>query len=69
MEHPCVDLTIGPCPAPEVALNPVDGTYWLTFRADDVRVDVTLKDRDELRALIRSALAAAAASEPVNETP
>jgi hypothetical protein len=64
MEHPCVDLTIGPCPAPEIAPNPLDGTYWLTFRADNTRVDVTLADRDALRALVRAALDAAAEPEP-----
>lgn len=61
MESPTVDLTFGPLPAPEVAYNPLDGTFWLTWLSGNMRIDVALKDREALRALARSCIAASEA--------
>jgi hypothetical protein len=57
------DLTIGPMPAPEIKYNEISGEFWLTWIWGSIRIDVALKDRDELRAMVRSALEAAAESE------
>ena len=62
-QGPVLDLTFGPMPAPEVTANPVDGTFWLTWTGDN-HIDIKLKDRAELRALVRAALDAAAEPEP-----
>ena len=61
---PLVDLTFGPVAAPEVARDLISGGFWLSWRRENTRIDVQLKDRDELRAMIRSALEAGAVSEP-----
>jgi hypothetical protein len=61
---PLVDLTFGPVPAPQVARDLISGGFWLSWRRENTRIDVQLKDRDELRALIRNALEAGAVSEP-----
>ena len=62
-ERPLVELTIAGMPAPEVAFNPIEGDFWMTWRWRGMRIDVRLRDREELRDLIRAALAAAAESE------
>lgn len=62
--HPLVDLTIGPMPAPEVDFDPISKEFWVSWSWAGTRIDVHLRDREELRAMIRSALAAAAESEP-----
>ena len=63
-ERPLLELTIGGMPAPEVAFDPISREFWMTWRWAGMRIDVTLRDREELRDLIRAALAAAAESEP-----
>lgn len=62
-QSPVLDLTFGPMPAPEIGWNEIDGTFWMTWHGDN-HIDIKLKDRDALRVLIRSALDAAAKSEP-----
>lgn len=54
-----MDLTFGPMPAPEVAFDPTSEGFWLTWQADGIHIDVILRDRAELRALVRAALEAA----------
>ena len=63
MTHPLVELTFGPMPAPEVAFDPISKEFWMTWRGPNTRIDVTLTSRDELRALVLAALAAAAESD------
>jgi hypothetical protein len=46
--------------APEVDYDPITGEFWLTWRAPDTRIDVTLRNREELRAMVCAALEAAA---------
>jgi hypothetical protein len=58
---PTVDLTFGPLPAPEVAYNGLDGSFWLSWIWENIRIDVSLKDRAALRALTRSCIAASEA--------
>jgi len=58
--HPLVELTFGPMPAPEVAFDPISKEFWMTWRGPNTRIDVTLTNADELRALVLAALAAAA---------
>ena len=62
MTHPLVELTFGPMPAPEVAFDPISKEFWMTWRGPNTRIDVTLTNADELRALVQAALAAAAES-------
>jgi hypothetical protein len=57
---PLLDLTVGPMPAPEVAWNPIDSSFWISWIDHGSRIDVALADREELRILIRRALEAAA---------
>jgi hypothetical protein len=61
VESPTVDLTFGPLPSPEVAFNPLDKTFWLTWISENIRIDVALKDRAALRELTRSCIAASEA--------
>jgi hypothetical protein len=60
-EFPSVDLTFGPLPSPEVAYNPLDHSFWLTWLWENIRIDVSLKDRAALRELTRSCIAASEA--------
>jgi hypothetical protein len=55
-----LDLTVGPMSAPEVAWNPISGEYWISWTDAGARIDVKLADREQLRSLVRAALAAAA---------
>ena len=59
MAHPLLELTLGPMSAPEVSYNPIKGEFWLSWRGPNTSVDVTLANRDELRALIHAAFEAA----------
>lgn len=58
---PMFDMTLGPMPAPEVAYNPLNGTFWLSWIRENTRIDVCLKDRAALRELTRSCIAASEA--------
>lgn len=55
---PLLDLTIGPMSAPEVAWNAISGEYWISWKAPGTRIDVKLTDREQVRSLVRAALAA-----------
>ena len=59
MERPYLSMTFGPMPAPEVAFDPLSKGFWLTWRSENATLDLILRDRDELRALVRAALEAA----------
>jgi len=56
---PLVEVTVGSMPCPEVEYNEASGEFWLTWRSGNTRLDVTLRDRTELRGLIRACIEAA----------
>jgi hypothetical protein len=43
-----------------VAWNPISGEYWISWTDAGARIDVKLADREQLRSLVRAALAAVA---------
>ena len=53
-----LDLTVGPTTAPEVAWSPISGEYWISWISPGTRIDVKLVDREQVRSLVRAALAA-----------
>ncbi|MCJ7796688.1 MAG: hypothetical protein MUQ56_07975 [Thermoleophilia bacterium] len=53
-----LDLTVGPTTAPEVAWSPISGEYWISWISPGTRIDVKLADREQVRSLVRAALAA-----------
>ena len=62
-DRPLVDLTIGGMPAPRITHDSITGGFWMSWDQAGTRIDVTLRDRDALRDLIRAALEAAAEPE------
>ena len=66
---PLVEVTVGSMPCPEVEYNAASGEFWLTWRSGNIRVDVTIKDRDELRELTRACIEAAETEHAAHHKP
>jgi hypothetical protein len=55
--------------APSVVYDEIDGTFWLTWRSENTRIDVTIVGRDEVRELIRSLIEAAESEHATHHKP
>jgi hypothetical protein len=66
---PLVDITIGGMSCPEVEYNPANEDFWLTWRAGNIRIDVTLDSVEALRELTRACLEAAEVAHAAHHQP
>jgi hypothetical protein len=69
VDEPFLDVTYGPLDAPEIAWNPITSAFWMTWRLPSGRIDLKLRDKGALRAMIRSAFEAVVESERQTAVP